>query len=775
MVKYIKSDDLSVGDSRYILGITEGGKGRRVPNHRDFAELLLDGHAWPIGTRLTPRSGEILDVVAEGGHLVHPISGIRIEVVRAAPNNRSDGAAVAADTRLSYADGLRAGDLVPLDTGGALEVVAPPSGAVPKRMIQTARPGAPVTLKFAGAARMDITAFGARDGRDCTRAIDAAMAEAAYYQRPVAELATYPVTADGPAVYVPAGRFYYEGSGLDRSTTTADLRAKAFAIRGEHRGASLLINKSDCYLLKTGDVNSLTFEHFSLIGGKGLWVSGNTDQNVRGGIYANNLLIKNFTECALGHSSSDFPNIHVNHCQIEGLADTAIFGLCLSGLTDEVLIHNSTISSCRYGIKLGCGGNNAKITSNGLFVSSHPGGMSADIWIVPRGSETNAGQGLVIDKNKFGPEGIEDETSVRILFADEGPGTYAWQRSHSAAKSTGYAVGARISKNGFYGNARHGDRLIYSTTHRLNGLAFEEDNILAGFTGARPSKILEYSPEVLADYATGALQIRSGARMLRGTQGVITASATTRPSNMRGSNVPAMPDFGNGMEGSLDVARGWVGEPDVAEYTPILHTGAHVARYWAGAVTVTGDIDDPFGGTGAVRVDPATGVACSITLGNMRPSIVASKAPQGVTAWIELFARSQGGAGAFAGLVIGGSSYDRVVNFTTEGPSWQLIRFPVTLTRAGIHPGAAQIRMGIPANQAVNGQPVDFYGGSMYVARSPVNAGHLRARGAAAGGWNGPHLILGAHHLWVDAEGRLRMKSGAPVSDADGHAVGAPT
>ncbi|MDF2724100.1 MAG: hypothetical protein K0Q59_3775 [Paenibacillus sp.] len=39
------------------------------------------------------------------------------------------------------------------------------------------------------------------------------------------------------------------------------------------------------------------------------------------------------------------------------------------------------------------------------------------------------------------------------------------------------------------------------------------------------------------------------------------------------------------------------------------------------------------------------------------------------------------------------------------------------------------------------------------------------------GAWNGPHLIMGAYHLWIDATGALRMKNGAPASDLDGSPV----
>jgi hypothetical protein len=38
--------------------------------------------------------------------------------------------------------------------------------------------------------------------------------------------------------------------------------------------------------------------------------------------------------------------------------------------------------------------------------------------------------------------------------------------------------------------------------------------------------------------------------------------------------------------------------------------------------------------------------------------------------------------------------------------------------------------------------------------------------------WDGPHPILGATHIWVDATGDLRIKSSAPSSDLDGAVIG---
>lgn len=41
--------------------------------------------------------------------------------------------------------------------------------------------------------------------------------------------------------------------------------------------------------------------------------------------------------------------------------------------------------------------------------------------------------------------------------------------------------------------------------------------------------------------------------------------------------------------------------------------------------------------------------------------------------------------------------------------------------------------------------------------------------------WNEGHMTLGSYHLWIDASGRLRIKSSAPTSDTDGTVVGTQT
>lgn len=49
-----------------------------------------------------------------------------------------------------------------------------------------------------------------------------------------------------------------------------------------------------------------------------------------------------------------------------------------------------------------------------------------------------------------------------------------------------------------------------------------------------------------------------------------------------------------------------------------------------------------------------------------------------------------------------------------------------------------------------------------------VTNGHLQVGST----WDGPHLVMGTFHLWIDAIDRLRMKNGVPSSDLDGDLVG---
>lgn len=62
-------------------------------------------------------------------------------------------------------------------------------------------------------------------------------------------------------------------------------------------------------------------------------------------------------------------------------------------------------------------------------------------------------------------------------------------------------------------------------------------------------------------------------------------------------------------------------------------------------------------------------------------------------------------------------------------------------------------------------------GGELYLGGSSNPPDYVRIDGD----WDGPHLKLGSHHLWVDSFGKLRIKATPPTGHQDGEIVGTQT
>lgn len=84
--------------------------------------------------------------------------------------------------------------------------------------------------------------------------------------------------------------------------------------------------------------------------------------------------------------------------------------------------------------------------------------------------------------------------------------------------------------------------------------------------------------------------------------------------------------------------------------------------------------------------------------------------------------------------------------------------------------------------QAASGQYIDYPAQRSHTLQSLDSAGFvsdMKTRWALndinsllKSGWDENHLTMGAYHLWIDASGRLRIKSSAPSSATDGTIVG---
>jgi len=100
-----------------------------------------------------------------------------------------------------------------------------------------------------------------------------------------------------------------------------------------------------------------------------------------------------------------------------------------------------------------------------------------------------------------------------------------------------------------------------------------------------------------------------------------------------------------------------------------------------------------------------------------------------------------------------GSAHEVVIG-DTVGP-FANEKFRVRSTDALVDPDRGNI-----------GTPAGRFEGDIVIADEATNYT------GGAGAWNGPHLIMGDYHFWVDGS-QLRMKSGAPTSSSDGEVVGA--
>jgi parallel beta-helix repeat protein len=78
-------------------------------------------------------------------------------------------------------------------------------------------------------------------------------------------------------------------------------------------------------------------------------------------------------------------------------------------------------------------------------------------------------------------------------------------------------------------------------------------------------------------------------------------------------------------------------------------------------------------------------------------------------------------------------------------------------------------------NNDVAGNVTLANGGGKVGIGIPIPTEKLEVNGnikSGNGTWNGGHLIMGTYHFWIDTNGKLRTKNGAPTSATDGAIVG---
>lgn len=316
---------------------------------------------------------------------------------------------------------------------------------------------------------VDIREYGAKPGGvfDNTSALNQSCARAAALGNGV--------------VYFPQGNWYFGSS----STCTGTY----MSFEGAGVSATILTLGAGVYLIND-DVQWITFSFRNIrtTGGAGII------RNTFAGAFSNaskydvvNFHFMNFTNAAISAESSDEPMWEISNGAMYGdpTVDTTM-GIALKGDVSSVLINHITIQNCQVGVKFEGGGRAIVRDVNVTWTTASVGRTRVGLWLVPVVNAASSAFGLSVVNWSGGNEFIEDG-DVRVLFADEGTGTYFGDRFWITTVSTGYIGGLSIAGN-FAGAGNIETPVVYSYTPNIYASNFGP----FVFAGGAPGLVLQY-------------------------------------------------------------------------------------------------------------------------------------------------------------------------------------------------------------------------------------------------------------------------------------------
>lgn len=299
---------------------------------------------------------------------------------------------------------------------------------------------------------MDVIAFGADPTgvADSTSAIDAAGAAAS-------ALGGY-----APPIFFPEGVYQYSGNGL----TGANI--KVIGVGGTASTISLGTGK---YLIDDASAwSSLTVSGICTSGGAGAIRHRYAGTNVAGHYIVKECQFLTYTAAAISNNATDMPYWDITDNTFNGANTTTTIGAALSGFTDTSCIRGNAFVNNKIHIKVGLAGDNLHIEDN-EFLESSTGTNRWAVWVVPAAIGTwgyTLGSGFNVTNCKFGSE-FQDATDKRVVYADEGSGTYFGDRLPVTTASTGTITNHSIDHvnvNGLVGAIP----VVYTYTPNVVGL-----------------------------------------------------------------------------------------------------------------------------------------------------------------------------------------------------------------------------------------------------------------------------------------------------------------
>jgi len=421
--------------------------------------------------------------------------------------------------------------------------------------------------------------------------------------------------AGANVVYFPSGNYKYTGNG--------GCTGVAMKFAGQGKDSTIITLSAGNYFVDDNQAwNSFQMRGLRFEGGAGAVRNRSTATAVADYKEIDDCYFNNYTGAAISNNSTDEPYWKITRDVFMGANTTTTIGVALSGYTDANTIQDCEFLNNKIGVKLGRGGNNARVV-NGSFLEFSTGTSRAGLWVVPETTLTNSGQGLIVNNVKFGNE-FQDTTDYKILYADEGAGTYFGDRLFSTSVSTNFITGHRIAHVLFNGANATTQPLVYSYTAQIAGSQYGPFTI----GGTSPTYVVQVNTPPTVDVS---------ATNYGNVIGPITFANSSIPGGLNGwaaSNAPSMFSVDDVPQAFTaadpNMVDPWTPGSGPAGYTVLLTTG--VRSFTLANGSTLSNISDAAGGTDATEATmPNTGLVYSIL--NTTPTA-------GQPMWIEFDAKS---------------------------------------------------------------------------------------------------------------------------------------
>lgn len=596
-------------------------------------------------------------------------------------------------------------------------------------------------------------------------------------------------------------------------------------------GTVTLVNANSTYTLLQTAGNAARNQYvkgINFVGGKGAYQSRNTGVSVQGFRIFEDCKFDNYTECAVTGEEADSPYWKFVRCMFYGVVAGGTIGVAIGGYLDGSSFIECEFLNNKYHLKLGPKLSGSIKVGGCSFFMYASGIRTADIWIVPNNTDAdgvNAGQGILIDNNKFGSENML-AGDVRVLIADEGTGTYRGDKHHSTTyNTTGFVQGINWTNNRISSVSSNTSAFIKSFVDNIWNMTFAKTNVVDG----QYAYLCEFAEVQTGDNGYIEYTWNVDVPPSYGMVPPFTSGISNRPIGVVQDWYQLQPDaevvsHGSGGDDAEYVNLGsFIGNADLTvtgsatkATTPDLYGTARASEVTAASATnsgvfglvpsiaisslsrttnvVTADCAADHGlqvgqfvtiasATGDTSMNGEYTVASVVDSNSFTYASTGSNGsatgspvlyrfePRKLT-WLECdIARGLATSVDTVDIrLVNSISGQLAVRRILRLPStWRTVRIPFAWPDTASPTGWL---VQVSAADWTTTTKIKFRTGRvrLYHGRQPMNHNHVRTGGNGA--WDGEHIVLGAYHLWIDSTGDFRIKSSAPTSDTDGTVVG---